>query len=70
MFRQTDTIEAAEIGVQTESQTLNTAGTTSVPLPIQSVPPQPRPMPFGLMLISQAIWDEAIKIFEMFKAKV
>lgn len=37
---------------------------------VQSVPPYPRGMPFGLIHISQAIWTEAMTILGMLQAKL
>ncbi|KAF3650992.1 hypothetical protein FXO38_16853 [Capsicum annuum] len=54
------TAEATEIGTRITNKPTDVAGTSSVPLPVQSVPPRPWGMPTGVMLISQAAWTEVM----------
>lgn len=63
---QAETIEAAEIGGQTETIQIDTTGTSSAP----SVPPRPRGKPYGLIMISQAMCTEAMSRIGILEAKV
>lgn len=67
---QTETGEAAKIGVQTEPQTSHTAGTPNSLPPAQPIPPRPRGILTIMIIISKALWVEAIKILDTLEAEV
>lgn len=58
------------MGVQTELQTSNAADISSSSFHVHYVPPRPRAMLDGMIVISQAMWDKAMKILAMLETKV
>lgn len=58
------------MGEQIDTMQTNTAGTSSASLPAQSVPPRPRGIPYGLILISEAMWIEVMTKLAILEAKV
>lgn len=56
---QAETAEAEKTSGQAKTtQTFDVVGTLSTPPPIQSIPPCSISMPYGFVMISQAIWDK------------
>lgn len=50
-----------DTGMKTEPHTSDIASTTCAPTLAQSLTPQPKVIPNGLIVISQATWYEAMK---------
>lgn len=52
--------EATKEGAHTETLYRNATGTSIAPTPVQFVPPKPRCIPFGTLMISQAFWTKVM----------
>lgn len=73
MFEQNGQIQAAgkdQEDVQTEKHILEAAVTSNALSPVKSVPPRPRAIQAGFIIIIKDIWDNAIKGLATVETKV